>query len=312
MSSPTVNKIPTLVPSLDEVVSVLDDGLKKNFCNVSVSVVDCPDLTQKPFMLASPGLCGNARLADVGGPGFLLPLPQKDKKFRYSQIAESVELPGAFMIGAGAGPCHIVGVNSELIKNVKMDGAGGVTKINSHIAKVNPQDGGCILETIDKPEFSLMGNFLCSDGQPGKVLEVKASCRIGEENLMSCLRKALQARYGEKPVALGGVFLVEKGKANLHIMPEFSDTALDSQEKVNNWLKFYEMDAVLVCLGELVSHDPGYDLRVEHFHCFSDHGQGGHYHFDVTPKDVEYRGYFVLAESIYRIDQPVKTTQLGR
>lgn len=25
------------------------------------------------------GLCGNARLADVGGPGFLLPLPQKDK-----------------------------------------------------------------------------------------------------------------------------------------------------------------------------------------------------------------------------------------
>lgn len=294
------------------VQKVLDDGLKKNFSNASVSVVDCPDLTQKPFMLASPGLCGNARLADVGGPGFLLPLPQKDKKFSYSQIAESVELPGAFMIGAGAGPCHIVGVNSELIKNVKMDGKGGVTNINSHIAKVNPQDGGCILETIDKPEFSLMGNFLCSDGQPGKVLEVKASCRTGEENLMSCLRKALQARYGEKPVALGGVFLVEKGKANLHIMPEFSDTALDSQEKVNSWLKFYEMDAILVCVGELVSHDPGYDLRVEHFHCFSDHGQGGHYHFDVTPKDVEYRGYFVLAESIYRIDQPVKTTQLGR
>lgn len=51
-----------------------------------------------------------------------------------------------------------------------------------------------------------------------QVLEVKASCRTGEENLMSCLRKALQAKYGEKPVALGGVFLVEKGKANLHIM----------------------------------------------------------------------------------------------
>lgn len=27
----------------------------------------------------------------------------------------------------------------QLIKNVKMDGKGGVTKINSHIAKVNPQ-----------------------------------------------------------------------------------------------------------------------------------------------------------------------------
>ena len=35
---------------------------------------------------------------------------------------------------------------------------------------------------------------------------------------MSSLRKTLQARYGDTPVALGGVFLVEKGKANLHIM----------------------------------------------------------------------------------------------
>ena len=82
-----------------------------------------------------------------------------------------------------------------------MDGKGGVTKINSHIAKVNAKvqsyiimvpsfflsctfigecyqkliflllkDGGCVLESIDKPEFSLMGNFLCSEGQPGKVL----------------------------------------------------------------------------------------------------------------------------------------------
>lgn len=60
-----------------------------------------------------------------------------------------------------------------------------------------------------------------------QVLEVKASCRIGEENLMSCLRKALQARYGEKPVALGGVFLVEKGKANLHIMVCFNSFILN-------------------------------------------------------------------------------------
>ncbi|XP_062582567.1 ester hydrolase C11orf54 homolog [Saccostrea cucullata] len=310
MSSPTVNKIPAHVPPLDEVVKVLNDGLKKNFTNISVSVVDCPDLTQKPFTLAAPGLCGNARLADVGGPGFLLPLPQKDKKFTYRQIAESVGLPGAFMIGAGAGPCHIVGVNSELMKNVKMDGKGGVTKINSHIAKVNPKDGGCVLETIDKPEFSLMGNFLCSDGQPGKVIEVKASNRTGEENFMSSMRIYIFSQNCLFP--MGSLLLLLYTNIYYLLQPDFSDKPLDSQEKVNNWLKFYEMDAILVCVGELVSHDPGYDLRVEHFHCFSDHGQGGHYHFDVTPKDVEYRGYFVLAESIYRIDQPVQTTQLGR
>jgi hypothetical protein len=51
-----------------------------------------------------------------------------------------------------------------------------------------------------------------------QVIEVNASQRSGEENFMSCIRKVLQSHYGTKPVALGGVFLVEKGKANLHIM----------------------------------------------------------------------------------------------
>ena len=36
--------------------SVLADGLSENFEEVSVSVVDCPDLTEKPFMLASRGM----------------------------------------------------------------------------------------------------------------------------------------------------------------------------------------------------------------------------------------------------------------
>ena len=30
-------------------------GLKTNFAEVSVSVVDCPDLTQPPWHLAAPG-----------------------------------------------------------------------------------------------------------------------------------------------------------------------------------------------------------------------------------------------------------------
>lgn len=34
---------------------VLEVGLKKNFSDVSVSVVDCPDLTKSPFNLAAAG-----------------------------------------------------------------------------------------------------------------------------------------------------------------------------------------------------------------------------------------------------------------
>jgi len=45
-------------------------------------------------------------------------------------------------------------------------------------------------------------------------------------------------------------------------------------------------------------------LRIDHTHCFSQHGQGGHYHYDVTPETVEYEGYFTLAEKVYRVDKP--------
>ena len=39
--------------------TVLKDGLKRNFSEVSVSVVDCPDLTTPPWDLAAPGKLKN-------------------------------------------------------------------------------------------------------------------------------------------------------------------------------------------------------------------------------------------------------------
>lgn len=48
----------------------------------------------------------------------------------------------------------------------------------------------------------------------------------------------------------------------------------------------------------------GLALRIEHTHCFSAHGHGGHYHHDTTPATVRYTGYFVLAETLFRIDAP--------
>eukprot|EP00731_Ephydatia_muelleri_P036693 Em0306g1a len=155
-------------------------------------------------------------------------------------------------------------------------------------------------------ETGLLANVLASEGKPGKVLEIRAKHRTGHDNFVTCMRKALKDRYGTVPVGLGGVFQILSGKANLHVMPEFSCTPLNSDEDVNNWLRFYDVAAPLTCLSVFVSHDPGLDLRVEHTHCFSDHGCGGHYHYDVTPQEVEYLAYYTLAEKLYRIDRPVK------
>ena len=43
------------VPPLNELADVIRHGLRSEFIDVEVDVVDCPDLTQPPFHLAAPG-----------------------------------------------------------------------------------------------------------------------------------------------------------------------------------------------------------------------------------------------------------------
>lgn len=136
-------------------------------------------------------------------------------------------------------------------------------------------------------EFGLLGNLFVSEGKPGRVLQVRCAVRKGQQNFITAVRHILHEGLPEgRMVSLGGVFVIQTGKAKLHIMPDFSQTPLTSDEDVNDWLRFFEMDSPLTCCTVLHSHDPGLDLRVEHTHCFSEHGQGGHYHYDTTPDDV--------------------------
>uniref|UniRef100_A0A3B3Q446 Chromosome 11 open reading frame 54 n=1 Tax=Paramormyrops kingsleyae TaxID=1676925 RepID=A0A3B3Q446_9TELE len=251
-------KIQLHVPKLEELCEVLQNGLKSNFADAQITVVECPDLSQDPFNFPAKGLCGSPRITDVGGVPYLIPLVQLDKVYDMNAVAKALELPGAFILGAGAVSSKSVGMNAE-------------------------------------------------------VLEVKASRRTGEYSLVTCLRKTLENHYSDKSLALGGTFIIQKGKAKIHIMPrEFSSCPLNSNEDVNNWLKHFIVSAPLVCQSVLVSRDPDLDLRVEHTHCFSHHGEGGHYYIDTTPDIVEYVGYFLPAEFVYRIDRPEMTHKTGR
>ncbi|XP_072099124.1 ester hydrolase C11orf54 homolog isoform X2 [Mobula birostris] len=268
-----VEKSALYVPTLKELCEVLQDGLKKNFAEVQVSVVDCPDLTQEPFTFAAAGLCGKPRIADVGGVPYLLPLPQMDKIYNLNTVAEQVELPGAFLLGASTVSFKAVGVNAELMPNVFAKGNGKPEVNHSYSARIDPATGGFILEKYGEKyktcDFALLANLYISEGKPGKVVEVRSCRRTGQSNFVSCMREALAKQFGDKPVAMGGTFLIQKGKAKIHVM--------------------------------------GFDLRVEHTHCFSHHGEGGHYHSDTTPETVEYLGYFLPADFLYRIDRPKKT-----
>ncbi|XP_042718570.1 ester hydrolase C11orf54 homolog [Lagopus leucura] len=313
----TFQKFALHVPSLEELAGVLQKGLKENFADAQVSVVDCPDLTQEPFNFPAKGMCGKPRITEVGGVPYLVPLAQTDKVYDLNTVAKDIELPGAFFLGAGAVSSRAVGVNAEFIpialtKNEKQPAVNG-----SYLARINPADKRCLLEKYSSKysdyEFGLMANLYASEGQPGKVLEVKANGRTGELNFVSCIRRTLEKHYGEKTVGMGGTFIIQKGKAKIHIMPaEFSTCPLNTDEDLNNWLNFFEMKAPLICQPVFVSRDPGCDLRLEHTHCFSHHGEGGHYHTDTTPDVVQYLAYLAPAELLFRIDRPKETHNVGR
>uniref|UniRef100_A0A2P2I8E8 Ester hydrolase C11orf54 homolog n=1 Tax=Hirondellea gigas TaxID=1518452 RepID=A0A2P2I8E8_9CRUS len=296
------------VPSLSEVCDTLQDGLSRNFETVKVEVVDCPDLTQSPFCLSGRGLCGSPRIADVGGPPYLLPHVDRTKLYDIANLTKLINLPNAFVVGAGAGPFPFVGQNSELMANVV---TGKNASNGSRICKII--NNKCELHKLPQNETgcALMINLFASEGLGGKVLKVSARKRKGTDNFISCIRKTLDVKYEDKSVGLGGFFRVTSGTVKCHVMPGFCDSALETEESLNNWLHFIDMPAPMTFFSVLVSRDPGMDLRQEHSHGYGE-SYGGHYHYDVTPDEVEYEGYFNIAEILYRIDRPEHTHSFRR
>ncbi|PIO70222.1 hypothetical protein TELCIR_07934 [Teladorsagia circumcincta] len=158
--------------------------------------------------------------------------------------------------------------------------------------------------TIDSPKFNLMANLAISEEPgPAEVVHVKCSERIGEENLPRCIRKGLAWHYGQSCVSLAGIFLLLRGEADVHIVPDYPPASFRTMDEVESWFNMFKVKAPLVCATVFHSYDPGNNLRMEHTHCYSDHQDGGHYHIDTTPETVEYEGWFTAAEKIYRVDQ---------
>merc|ERR1712126_702991 len=154
---------------------------------------------------------------------------------------------------------------------------------------------------------AVLGNLFLSAGAPGPVLRICCKKRTGSQNFVSCMREILNQHYGDQTVGMGGVFRVVRGKVKIYVMPDFSPCPINSDEEVNKWLKFYNIDSPFTVLSTFISRDPGLDLRVEHSHGWGGEGAGGHYHYDTTPEEVEYLGYYNLAEFCYRVDRPVNT-----
>lgn len=304
-------------PALTELRDVLATGLKSSFATVNVEVVECPDLTKAPFHLAGQGLNGSPTLVEIGGPPYLLPTVDRSKLYdlvSVSQRALHSAKKEFIAIGAGAGPFPLVNSNCEGMFNLRYTPPGTVVS-ESHLAVISPSDRKVTVHKIPNTETrcALLGNILVAEGKPGRVLKVSCKRRTGKKDFIASIRTCLEGHYGEQQaVGLGGVFLLQTGKAKQHVMSPFSEVPINTEEELNEWLNFYDMPAPLINVGTLVTTECDLDLRLQHFHSFSTHGHGGHYHIDTTPDIVEYEGYFIVGERIVRVDKPVNTHKFGR
>jgi len=183
--------------------------------------------------------------------------------------------------------------------------------VATRIAKIATSDddgkSGYIQDIIKSDQFSLMANLVISEGIPAtSVIRVHVKQRIGPLNFPESIRTSVRDAFGVgQPVSIGGVFVMTHGKAKLHVMPDFPiDPWKKESEIVDDWLRYFEMSAPLVCTTVLHSSDTAtLGLRLEHTHCFSEHGDAGHYHYDTTPESVEYEAFIAPVNRIYRIDR---------
>lgn len=285
---------------------VLETALKKNFAQVSVEVVDHPDLTQDPFFLASSGIGGDPAIIEYGNDKYLIPLVDRSKVYDLVPAIreiESYKLKDFYACGAGAGPFEWLGQNCEGIYNLKVFQNGSIDN-ESHVVRTTSTGIEVVKVANNETRAALLGNIFLSEGKAGKVLKVTAKVRTGEENFISAMRKGLTENYSDgRIVGLGGAFVMKTGKAHVHVMDEFSQTPINTDEDLDNWLTFHEISAPIIALGNFVSQQSDFELRFQHFHCYSKHNEGGHYHYDTTPETVEYEGYFNVAERIILIDK---------
>ena len=312
-------------PPLAELVDILTPALEKNFEHANVSVQPCPDLRKAPYHLATEGLSGDESVADIGGQPNLFPEPRLDCKYSLLSIAQEMAMSPeqGQLLGAGAGPFHRIGVNSELSPNLSWKNGFDNVENLTYYTKFDGTNGkhAAICERSPTSDCALMMNLFGSKGLPGDVLKITARARKGDQkSFTECIRRTLAEKYGkEQLISMGGMFLIKRGKAYFHVMPDFPATngpPFKDARQLNDWLTYHNFEAPIVCLTVFHSADPEkLGLRMEHTHCFSTDGgnRGGHYHYDLPSGDdteeIEYEAYFNTAKMLYRIDKPEVTLE---
>ena len=303
--------------SLEDISDALRKGLSENFKNVEVEVVDCPNL--RDWDCPSEGISGNQKIIDVGGEPYMHDPKFIGAEFDYQEISKMIDSEKSYALGAGSGAMSCLdGHCGELVINENL-----ITEESKSIIARVGSDKKCIVEKYSAKKHGGLGNIYYSDGKKGKVIKIKIKGRNGEQGslpqaMRSSLSKYLKIKDNEH-MSLAGVFRVLNGKIRSHVQPDYKDIKHEYYDPkqmkcVKDFLQFYEpIGPHFQCYSVLWTNDPSggkLDLRESgehtHFHSYKGAQDAGHYHFDVTPKEIEYECYFNIAEEVHRVNNIYK------
>jgi hypothetical protein len=303
--------------NLEEIAKALQVGLSQNYKIINLEIVDCPNL--KNWGCPAEGLSGNQKIIDVGGEPYMHDKRYIGAEFNYEEIAKLIGSEKSYALGAGSGAMSCSeGHCGELIIDDNL-----ITKENkSIIAKVG-KNKECITEKYNGRKHGGLGNIFYSDGKKDKVLKINIKGRSGKQgSLPQAIRAALINQLNLKNnnhIALGGIFRILKGQIRAHVQPDYEDIKHEYYDPklmkcTKDFLQFYEpVGPNLQCYSVLWTGDPTegkLNLRESgehtHFYDFKNKSCSGHYHFDVTPDEIQYEGYFNTADTVYRVNNIYK------
>ena len=313
----TIEKAQFAKTSLEQISEALKKGLQKNYKLVEISIVDCPNLKQ--WDCPAEGLSGNQKIIDVGGEPYMHDKKLIGAEFDYEEIAKKIGSEKSYALGAGSGAMSCLGghcgelvINENLITN----------ESRSIIAQVD-ENQKCKSSKYTARKHGGLGNIYYSDGKPGKVIKIMIKGRSGKQgSLPQAMRTALKENLStenDNHFAVAGVFRILNGKIKSHVQPDYDTIKHEYYDPkqmkcVKDFLKFYEpIGPHFQCYSILWTGDPtGGKLNLResgehtHFHSYEDTQDAGHYHFDVTPEEIEYECYFNIPEEVHRVNNIYK------
>ena len=302
--------------SLDKICEALQTGLSKNYKEVNVSVINCPNL--RNWDCPAEGISGNQKIIDVGGEPYMHDPKFLGTEFDYKEISKQIDSEKSYALGAGSGAMSCLNDHcGELIINENLI----TDESKSIIARVS-ENKKCIVEKYTAKKHGGLGNIYYTDGKKGKVLKLIIKGRDGKQgSLPQAIRTALieDLTTEDHKLALAGVFRILNGKIRSHVQPDYKDIKQEYYDPklmkcVKDFLQFYEpVGPELQCYSVLWTGDPtGGNLNLResgehtHFHSYNHDRDAGHYHFDVTPDEIEYEGYFNNATEVHRVNNIYK------